>query len=743
MPTGLIWLIYLLPTLAFVINALVVRSLAKPAARISGYINIAAIGGSLLLSLWLLFAVMAAPEHQIEVSEFTWFSFGTVTINIGLMVDSLTAVMLIVVTVVSLMVQIYSQGYMQGDPGYHRYYAWLALFTASMLGMVLSSSILVAYIFWEMMGACSYLLIGFWFHRPSAAKAAKKAFVVTRIGDVGFLLGILVLYAATGTFDIPELHHLAIAGAIAGSTLTWAMLGIFAGAVGKSAQFPLHVWLPDAMEGPTPVSALIHAATMVAAGVFLVARTFPLFVNSLTAVTTVAVIGAFTAIFAATIGLVMNDMKRVVAYSTISQLGFMMLGLGAAGIGVYHEIAHHAFKSEEAILVAAKAATAIGIFHLFNHAFFKALLFLGSGSVNHATHTFDMREMGGLRKHMPWTYITFLLGSLSLAGIWPLAGFWSKDEILAVAWHNQKFLFFLVIIAVFMTAFYIFRVIFLVFEGEYRGNVHAKEGHAPAPVTPAPQTHAAHDAHGHDPHKADAHATAQHEEHSVHLHESSAVMVGPMVVLAILAVFSGFWNVNRGFDVFMGEGETKNFFVGLFEGFTHPLPWIALLVAAGGIFTAYAIYKAKWISAEKMGETFKPIYVLLSKKYYIDELYQNVIVETIFYRGIFVALQWIDTNIVDGVVNAIGYGVKSFFNKYVRDGLFRVFDYFDGTKIPEKNQVLRKHVWQVDGVVDGVGNSVISGGRVGRRIHTGQLQFYGLILGLGIIALILVLYITG
>ena len=256
------------------------------------------------------------------------------------------------------------------------------------------------------------------------------------------------------------------------------MIGIFAGAAGKSAQFPLHVWLPDAMEGPTPVSALIHAATMVAAGVFLVARTFPLFVNSLTAVTVVAVIGAFTAIFAATIGLVMTDMKRVVAYSTISQLGFMMLGLGAAGIGVSHEIADGTFTSKEAILVAAKAATAIGIFHLFNHAFFKALLFLGSGSVNHATHTFDMREMGGLRKHMPWTYWTFLLGSLSLAGIWPLSGFWSKDEILAVAWTNQKFLFILVIIAVFMTAFYIFRVIFLVFEGEYRGGKAGREqGH--------------------------------------------------------------------------------------------------------------------------------------------------------------------------------------------------------------------------------------------------------------------------
>lgn len=714
MPTVSIWFIFILPILAFVINALVVRPLAKPGARISGYVNIAAIGGSLVLSLWTLFAVMAAPHHEISVPEFTWFSFGGLDISIGLMVDSLTAVMLVVVTIVSLMVQIYSQGYMHGDPGYHRYFAWMALFTASMLGMVLSSNILLVYIFWEMMGACSYLLIGFWFHRPSAAKAAKKAFIVTRIGDVGFLIGILVLFANTGTFDIPELHELAIAGAIAGTTLTWAMLGIFAGAAGKSAQFPLHVWLPDAMEGPTPVSALIHAATMVAAGVFLVARTFPLFVNSLTAVTVVAVIGAFTAIFAATIGLVMTDMKRVVAYSTISQLGFMMLGLGAAGIGVAHELAAGHFTTEEAALVAAKAATAIGIFHLFNHAFFKALLFLGSGSVNHAVHTFDMREMGGLRKYMPWTYFTFLLGSLSLAGIWPLAGFWSKDEILVVAWEHQRLLFFIVLIAVFMTAFYIFRVIFLVFEGEYRGNKHAEEGHG--------------------------HAS---EEHGVHLHESSLVMVGPLVVLAVLAVFSGFWNVGRGFDAFMGHGETRSFIGGLFEVFTHPLPWISLLVAASGIFTAYAIYKAKWLPAEKIGQTFKPVYITLSKKYYLDELYENVIASTIFYRYIFAFFQKVDTYVVDGIVNGIGYGVRSFFNKYVRDGLFRLFQYTDGTRIPEKDETLKKHWWQVDGAVDGVANAVVSGGRVGRRMQTGQLQLYGLVIGLGVVALILVLYFTG
>jgi NADH-quinone oxidoreductase subunit L len=364
-PHQLVWLIFLLPLFSFVIIAFLVRPFIRAESKVAGYIAIAAIGGSLALSVWALLAVTAAPHHEIPVPDINWVVIGDgVTIHLGLIMDSLTAVMLIVATSVSLMVQIYSQGYMQGDPGYHRYYAWMSLFTASMIGLVLADNLLFMFVFWELVGLCSYLLIGFWFHKPSAANAAKKAFIVTRIGDFGFLAGILILYFNTGTFDILELHELAIAGALAGTTLTWAAIGIFAGAVGKSAQFPLHVWLPDAMEGPTPVSALIHAATMVAAGVFLVARMFPLFEHSTQALTTVAVIGAVTAISAASMGLVMNDIKRVLAYSTISQLGYMMLGLGVGGV-------------------------AIGIFHLFNHAFFKALLFLGSGSVNHATGTFD------------------------------------------------------------------------------------------------------------------------------------------------------------------------------------------------------------------------------------------------------------------------------------------------------------------------------------------------------------------
>ncbi|MFC1974443.1 NADH-quinone oxidoreductase subunit L [Chloroflexota bacterium] len=644
MPYQFVWLIFLLPVFSFIIISFFVRPFVKPESRVAGYITITAIGGSLALSLWMLSAVMAAPHHELSVPDISWLVVGDLNIHLGLLVDSLTAVMLIVVTVVSLMVQIYSQGYMHGDPGYHRYYAWMSLFTASMLGVVLADSLLLIFVFWELVGLCSYLLIGFWFHRPSAANAAKKAFIVTRLGDFGFLAAILLLYSQTGTFDIAELHGLAVAGTLAGAVLTWAAIGIFSGAVGKSAQFPLHVWLPDAMEGPTPVSALIHAATMVAAGVFLVARTLPIFIYSIEAITTVAIIGGFTAIFAASMGLVMTDIKRVVAYSTISQLGYMMLGLGVAGIGVAH--------GGHATLEVAKGAAAIGIFHLFNHAFFKALLFLGSGSVNHATGTFDMRQMGGLRKIMPWTFATFLIAALSLAGIWPLSGFWSKDEIVVLALEHQPILGYLAMITVFMTAFYIFRVLFMTFTGEYRGG--------------SPEAHG-------------------------HPHESPPVMVAPMVVLAVLAVVSGFWNVSGQFNEFMGYHAHAAGFFGIL---THSLPWISLIMAGLGILLAYAIYGAKWLSAERVGGIFKPFYTLFLRKYFFDELYENVIVKISLIGGIFAGLQQFDT-----------YGV--------------------------------------DGTVNGVANGAIASGRALRRAQTGQLQLYGLFIGIGILAIMLCVYFFG
>jgi len=630
--TFLFWLIFLLPFFSFAIISFFIRPFLKNKLKVSGYITIAAILASFALSIWALTKVMAAPGHELSIPDISWVVIeGGITIHLGLMVDSLTVVMLIVVTVVSLMVQIYSQGYMHGDPGYHRYFAWMSLFTGSMLGLVLAGNLLQLFVFWEMVGLCSYLLIGFWFHRPAARNAAAKAFIVTRLGDFGFLAAILVLFFNTGTFDIGELHGLAVAGTLAGATLTWAAVGIFSGAMGKSAQFPLHVWLPDAMEGPTPVSALIHAATMVAAGVFLVARAFPLFEHSVEAVTTVAVIGGFTAIFAATMGLVMTDIKRVLAYSTISQLGYMMLGLGTGGV-------------------------AIGIFHLFNHAFFKALLFLGAGSVNHATGTFDMRQMGGLRKIMPWTYATFLIASLSIAGIWPLSGFWSKDEILASSLSSQPVLFALALITVFMTAFYMFRVVFLTFGGEYRGG--------------------------------------SPEAHGAHPHESPPVMVWPLVILAILAVVSGFWNVTGQFGAFMGHGETHSFVEGFFGILAHPLPWISLILAGLGILLAYAMYSAKWLSAERIGRMFSPLYTLFFRKYWFDELYEKVIVGKVLIGGLFAGLQLFDSHGVDGVVN-------------------------------------------------GLASVTTAGGRAIRRVQTGQLQLYGVVIGIGLLVIILCVYFLG
>ena len=648
MQNNFVWLIFLLPLLSFAVISLILKPMFKDKPKLAGYTTITAVSASLILSVVVLFKLLGAANHELTVPQINWVIIENgVTMHLGLMVDSLTGIMLLVVSIVSLMVQIYSQGYMKDDPGYHRYYAVMSLFTTAMLGLVMADSLLLAFMFWEMVGLCSYLLIGFWFHKPSAANAAKKAFIVTRIGDFGFLAAIILLYSHTGTFNINELKGLAITGALAGTTLTWAAIGIFAGAIGKSAQFPLHVWLPDAMEGPTPVSALIHAATMAAAGVFLVARTYPLFEYSATALHAVAIIGGFTAIFAASIALVQNDIKRVLAYSTISQLGYMMLGLATGGV-------------------------AVGIFHLFNHAFFKALLFLGAGSINHATKTFDMREMGGLRKAMPKTYATFLIGAASLAGIWPLAGFWSKDAILANAWDNQRLLFFLVIITVFMTAFYMFRVVFLTFGGTYRG----KE----------------------------------------HLHESSSVMTVPLIVLAVLAVGSGFFNLNGGFSSFFGTGETHSIIQGLFGIFKEPLPWISLVLAGSGIFLAYAIYSRKWISAESLGKIFSPLYKLFYHKYWVDELYEGIIVKKVLMGGLFKAAHFFDSKVIDGGLNTFIIQkviVKNFFA-----GLF-AFD--------KKG---------VDGTVNGVAGTTLAAGKTVRKAQTGQLQFYGLVIGLGIIALI-------
>ncbi len=411
------WALPLLPLAAFVVIIATGRKLPRMAAPGLG---IAAMGAVFAASLAYLFAMMGGAEPF--SASVPWLQVGDAVIELGVQVDPLTSVMLVVVSLVSLLVQIYSIGYMSDDDRFRWYFGAISLFTAAMLGVVLANGWLLMYMCWEVMGLSSYLLIGFWFEEPIAAKAASKAFLVTRIGDVGFGLALVVMWTQAQSFQFEEVFHLVETGSWFGPTLVAAALLLFLGAMGKSAQFPLHVWLPDAMAGPTPGSALIHAATMVAAGVYLVARSFPLFEANPETLQVVLVIGTITAVLAAMIAVAMNDIKKVLAYSTISQLGYMMIALG---LGSW---------------VAA-------IFHLMTHAFFKALLFLGAGSVIHATHTQDLHEMGGLAKKMPWTAATWVLGALSLAGIPPLAGFWSKDEILLVAYHEHRYVFLVIAIA--------------------------------------------------------------------------------------------------------------------------------------------------------------------------------------------------------------------------------------------------------------------------------------------------------
>ena len=639
---AVIWSIFLLPLGSFVFAALVVRPFFNRFSLISGLVTIAALGTALGFSIWTLRSVILG--HHLEFEPLEWLEVGDATIEIGLLVDPLTALMLVVVSGVSLLVQIYSLGYMKGDPSFSRYYAYMSLFTAAMLGLILSSNIIQLYMFWELVGVSSYLLIGFWHERPAAAAAAKKAFIITRIGDVGFLIAILYLFtqadnfsaAGLNAFSIPDIWEAArpeaAAGAIlGGAALTWMALGIFAGAAGKSGQFPLHTWLPDAMEGPTPVSALIHAATMVAAGVFLVARFFPVFEHSIDAMTVVALVGAFTAVFAASMGLVMNDIKRVMAYSTVSQLGYMMAALG---LGLY----------------------APAIFHLVTHAAFKALLFLGAGSVNHASGTFDMRYMGGLRKHMPVTYALVLIAGLALVGIIPLAGFWSKDEILLGAWNGtgsvdtwvNRVTFFSLVVGVVATAFYTIRMIILTFHGDFRGGI--------------------------DQEMADRAKSESSPEHSnsghsgVHLHESPLVMLLPMLVLGVIAVFIGYIANPQWVDEF---GIPQHWITGfLAEGladavgavghhetleFSWSMALVSTLAALSGIAMAGSLYMRRKDQETDPLERVKPAHTLLSQKYYLDTLYEDAIVRKWFHRVFAGTLDWIERNLVDGTVDFVGW----------------------------------------------------------------------------------------
>ena len=638
-----IWAILLLPLAAFVVIGLVVRPFLNRYAWVSGILLIIALAAALALSVLTLDAVIRSGEPHFEGHR--WLDVGGAVIEFALLIDPLTAIMLVVVTGVSLMVQIYSLGYMRGDPSYARYFAYMALFTASMLGLVLSANIILLYAFWELVGVSSYLLIGFWHERPAAAAAAKKAFLITRIGDVGFLIAIMYLFlqgdrfAAAGLnpFHIPDIWQaaqpLAAGGAVLGGVgLTWLTLGIFSGAMGKSGQFPLHTWLPDAMEGPTPVSSLIHAATMVAAGVFLVARFYPVFQAAQHVLTVVALVGGFTALFAATMGLVMNDIKRVMAYSTVSQLGYMMAALGLG-----------AFPA--------------AIFHLVTHASFKALLFMVAGNVNHATGTFNMRYMGGLWRRMPLTYALVLIGGLSLVGIIPLAGFWSKDEILSAAWSDGwhgggpaalwagKLTLVFLLTGVLLTAFYTFRMIYMTFHGEFRGG--AEQERADLAAEGQPDT-------GH--------------LGEVHLAESPIFMWFPMVLLGVAVVFSGYLLNPQWVEVF---GIPKHWITEfLIEGLkSTPLGGVVHLevpafnrwmvaastvIALAGIGLASVLYLKRSAANKDPLESIKPVHTLLSRKYFLDELYEDVIVRRSFHNGIARVVDWVDRVVVDGVVDAIG-----------------------------------------------------------------------------------------
>ena len=606
-----IWLIILLPAFAFAFNGLVLRwlpeysvgsfRLTSNKSDLAGWLTVAAVGVSFILSFLALLKVVSDGAQQFEMHS--WIAIAGVDIQFGIMLDQLTAIMLVVVSGVSFLVQLYGVGYMHDDDGYTRYFSYMALFTASMLGLVTARSVIQLFVFWELVGISSYLLIGFWLNRPSAAEAAKKAFLMTRFADFGFLLAILYLYSVDPSWlDIQEMYHAITAGAMAVSVASWIALGFLLGAMGKSAQFPLHSWLPDAMEGPTSVSALIHSATMVTAGVFLVARFFPLFEHS-DIMFLVTIVGAVTAVFAATMALVADDIKRVLAYSTVSQLGYMMFALGIGAYGA-------------------------AVFHLFTHAFFKACLFLAAGSVHHAGGTFNMNYLGGLRKHMKITYAAMVIASLSLAGIIPLSGFWSKDEILAHAAHGETtitmFALVMGLIGALMTAFYMFRAVIKTFHGDFRGGGDKEREDIEASGEVAPEG----------------------LEH-VHLGESPWTMTVPIAILAILAISHRFFSnpiidlgfVNKhAFATFVIERNTDVFHdhdaqihAGSEPKFDVLIAGVSTVLAVIGIGIAFLLAYRPNVIPDVVERMTNPIQTLLRRKYYFDELYEDLIVSRAFY----------------------------------------------------------------------------------------------------------------
>jgi len=602
---SLIQLVPIFPLLGFLINGLFNKKLPE---KIVGIIGSGSIFISFILSLWSFFILIGLPEHarSIHAAWFSWITSGVFSVSFSFLYDPLSAVMMLVVSGVGFLIHVYSIGYMHGDGGYSRYFSYLNLFTFAMLMLVMADNLILLYLGWEGVGLCSYLLIGFWFHKKSASDAGKKAFIVNRVGDFGFALGIFLIFwtfAAKGnpTVNLSDITHLAPEYLIAGGGLVTAItLLLFLGATGKSAQIPLYVWLPDAMEGPTPVSALIHAATMVTAGVYMVARLSAVFILAPITMAVIAIIGVTTALFAATIGLVQNDIKRVLAYSTVSQLGYMFL---ACGVGAF----------------------ATGIFHLMTHAFFKALLFMGAGSVMHAlSGELDMRYMGGLKKYMPKTFMTMFIATLAISGVPLFSGFFSKDEILYnafVSQHGHPVLWAMGLFAAILTAFYMFRLIFMTFYGRSRMK---------------PEV-----------------------EH--HVHESPNVMTIPLIILAVLAFIGGYIGLPHAlgggawFEKFL-EPVFASAHEGAAEAVHHSvsLEYILMLlsiIAAGiGIYVAYAFYIKNPERPEKLAAKFSGIYNTLLNKYYVDEFYNYVIVQPIITGSLFL-WKFVDVMIIDGIAN--------------------------------------------------------------------------------------------
>jgi NADH-quinone oxidoreductase subunit L len=575
-----LWLIPAFPLAGFLINGIAGRRLPKAA------INAAAIGSVLLSFLWVLkvLAGLGPLETTYVERYFTWIQSGIVNVGFDLAVDRLTAVMLLIVTGIGSLIHIYATGYMSHEGGYYRFFAYLNLFMFFMLTLVLAANYLVLFVGWEGVGLCSYLLIGFYFLKKSAGDAGKKAFIVNRIGDFGFSLAMFLIMVTFGSLDFGQVFAKAQPMAVEhqAGTVTLVCLLLMVGAAGKSAQLPLYVWLPDAMEGPTPVSALIHAATMVTAGVYMVARSAPLFNHAPIALDVVAIVGLLTAVMAATIGLTQFDIKKVFAYSTVSQLGYMFLGLG---VGAY----------------------SAGIYHVMTHAFFKALLFLGAGSVIHAlSGEQDLRMMGGLRKKIPVTFATLFCAAIAIAGVPPFSGFMSKDAILLAAHHHHPWMYWVGVVTAGMTAFYVFRAIFMCFFGTYRGHAHP--------------------------------------------HESPISMTGPLAVLALLSLAGGLFNVPQYLEPLFGGEHAPH---------DNSLVVISVLAGLAGIVLAFLFYIVKPGLADAVSRLFGPAYRLIYNKYFVDELYDAVIVHPTRDGSRILLWRGFDAGLIDGIVNGTGSLARS------------------------------------------------------------------------------------